>query len=217
MALKKTIGAAALAGAVLALTGCANVEAPVPYGANYAQPTQMKVRAAGHWDLMANDVVAETLATLERNGLNAKTPLYVALPQNASAFDAVFHDLVVTKLVQNGATVYNTPGQQLEVSYDAKVVHHNLQHTGAYSPDTPDGANRRGHNGFGATIGDADYQPVTAVGAPAYSEVLLTSTVLRQGQYVARKSNVYYVDNATVGQFAKTEAYRAVNMKVVNK
>ena len=46
MALKKTIGAAALAGAVLALTGCAS-EAPVPYGANYAQPTQMKVRAAG--------------------------------------------------------------------------------------------------------------------------------------------------------------------------
>ena len=90
MALKKTIGAAALAGAVLALTGCA-VEAPVPYGANYAQPTQMKVRAAGHWDLMASDVVAETMATLERNGLNAKKPLYVALPQNASAGRAPAH------------------------------------------------------------------------------------------------------------------------------
>jgi len=210
MALKKTIGAAALVGAVLALTGCA-VEAPVPYGANYAQPTQMKVRAAGHWDLMASDVVAETMATLERNGLNAKTPLYVALPQNASAFDAVFHDLVVTKLVQHGASVYNTPGQQLELNYDAKIVHHNLQHVDGY------GYSREGFNGFGATIGDADYQPVTAAGAPAYSEVLLTSTVLRQGQYVARKSNVYYVDNASVGQFAKTEAYRAVNMKVVNK
>lgn len=216
MALKKTIGAAALASALLALTGCAAVDAPVPYGANYAQPTQMKVRAAGHWDLMANDVVAETLATLERNGLNAKTPLYVALPNNASAFDRVFHDLVVTKLVQGGASVYNTPGQQLELSYDAKIVHHNLQHVGAYSPDA-DGGNRRNHNGFGATIGDADYQPITAVGAPAYSEVLLTSTVLRQGQYVARKSNVYYVDNASVGQFAKSTAYRAVNMKVVNK
>ncbi len=210
MALKKTIGAAALVGAVLALTGCA-VEAPVPYGANYAQPTQMKVRAAGHWDLMASDVVAETMATLERNGLNAKTPLYVALPQNASAFDAVFHDLVVTKLVQQGASVYNTPGQQLELNYDAKIVHHNLQHVDG------NGYSREGFNGFGATIGDADYQPVTAAGAPAYSEVLLTSTVLRQGQYVARKSNVYYVDNASVGQFAKTEAYRAVNMKVVNK
>lgn len=213
MALKKTIGAAALAGAVLALTGCA-VEAPVPYGANYAQPTQMKVRAAGHWDLMAADVVSDTLATLERNGLNAKTPMFVALPPNASAFDAVFHDLVVTKLVQNGASVYNTPGQQLEVSYDAKIVHHNLQH---YGIDSTDG-NRRGNNGFGATIGDADYLPATAAGAPAYSEVLVSSTVLRQGQYVARKSNVYYVDNATIGQFAKTEpAYRAVNMKVVNK
>ena len=210
MALKKTIGAAALASAVLALTGCATQDAPVPYGANYAQPTQMKVRAAGHWDLMANDVVAETMATLERNGLNAKTPLYVALPQNASAFDAVFHDLVVTKLVQNGASVYNTPGQQLELSYDAKIVHHNLMHM-----DALDGRSRGGN--FGATLGDADYQPVTIAGAPAYSEVLLTSTVLRQGQYVARKSNVYYVDNASVGQFAKSEAYRAVNMKVVNK
>ena len=76
---------------------------------------------------------------------------------------------------------------------------------------------RAGFTGCGATLGAADSQPVTAAGAPAYSEVLLTSTVLRQGQYVARKSNVYYVDNASVGQFAKTEAYRAVNMKVVNK
>ena len=41
MALKKTIGAAALASALLALTGCTAVDAPVPYGANYAQPTQM--------------------------------------------------------------------------------------------------------------------------------------------------------------------------------
>ena len=216
MALQKTIGAAALAGAVLALTGCAVVDAPVPYGANFTQPTQMKVRAAGHWDLMANDVVAETMATLERNGLSAKTPLYVAMPANASAFDAVFLDLVVTKLVQNGASVYNTPGQQLEVSYDAKVVHHNLQHYGAWNADG-NGYGRSGYYGFGATIGDADYLPATVAGAPAYSEVLLTSTVLRQGQYVARKSNVYYVDNATVGQFAKSEAYRAVNLKVVNK
>lgn len=216
MALKKTIGAAALAGAVLALTGCAS-EAPVPYGANYAQPTQMKVRAAGHWDLMANDVVADTLGTLQRNGLSPKTPLYVALPHNPSAFDTVFHALVVTKLVQNGASVYNTPGQQLEVSYDAQVVHHNLQHVGGYDPQAPYGADGRGYNGFGATIGDADYQPITAAGAPAYSEVLLTTTVLRQGQYVARKSNVYYVDNAAVGQFAKTEPYRAVNLKVVGQ
>ncbi|MGE8493334.1 MULTISPECIES: hypothetical protein [Comamonas] len=212
MALKKTIGAAALASAVLALTGCA-VEAPVPYGANYAQPTQMKVRAAGHWDLMASEVVADTLATLERNGLNAKTPLYVALPQNASAFDSVFHDLVVTKLVQHGASVYTTPGQQLEVSYDAKVVHHNLQQAGNWAYE---GDNGQVVAGVSPTIG-TDYQAATIAGAPAYSEVLLTTTVLRQGQYVARKSNVYYVDNATVGQFAKTEAYRAVNMKVVNK
>ena len=215
MAIKKTIGVAALAGAVLALTGCAAVEAPVPYGANYAQPTQMKVRAAGHWDLMANDVATETLATLERNGLSVKTPIYVALPQNASAFDATFHDLVVTKFVQSGASIYNTPGQQLEVSYDAKVVHHNLQQGGDWVVDG-DGNGRRRVNGVGPTIGE-DYMPATMAGAPAYSEVVLTSTVLRQGQYVARKSNVYYVDNATVGQFSKTEAYRAVNVKVVNK
>ena len=95
-------------------------------------------------------------------------------------------------------------------------MHHNLQHYGAWNADG-NGYGRSGYYGFGATIGDADYLPATVAGAPAYSEVLLTSTVLRQGQYVARKSNVYYVDNATVGQFAKSEAYRAVNLKVVNK
>ena len=212
MALKKTIGAMALAGAMLALTGCAVMEAPVPYGANYVQPTQLKVRAAGHWDLMATDVVEQTLATLQRNGLPADAPLYVALPPHASAFDTAFHALVITKLVQHGASVFNTPGQSLEVSYHAQVVHHNLQKPDTYGVDG-DGSPV---NTVGATIG-SDYLPATAAGAPAYSEVLLTTTVLHQGQYVARESGVYYVDNATVGQFAKhQQGPSGVTMKVVS-
>ena len=61
---------AALASAVLALTGCA-VEAPVPYGANYAQPTQMKVRAAGQdrrfsdWKARRVEMIVAPIAVAE--------------------------------------------------------------------------------------------------------------------------------------------------------
>ncbi|WP_460483037.1 hypothetical protein [Comamonas humi] len=209
MALYKTIGMAALASAVVAMSGCA--EAPIPGASNYyPQPQQYKVRAAGHWDLMANDVAAETLATLERNGLSPKTPMHVALPQHPSAFDAAFRELLVTKLVQRGASVYDKGGQQLELNYDAQVVHHNVLHHG----DAQIGGGRS--SGFGEALG-SDYSASTAAGGPAYTEVLLTSGVTRQGQYVARKSNIYYVDNAVAGQFARLVPPRAVSMKVVNQ
>lgn len=207
MALYKTIGMAALAGAVVAMSGCA--EAPIPGASNFnPQPQQYKVRAAGHWDLMAGDVAAETLATLERNGLSAKTPMHVVLPRHPSAFDTAFHELLVTKLVQSGASVYDKAGQQLELNYDAQIVHHNVLHDGQ------NGSARS--SGFGESLG-SDYSASTYVGGPAYTEVLLTSTVTRQGQYVARKSNVYYVDNAVAAQFVKNVPARAVSMKVVNQ
>ena len=211
MAVYKTIGLAALVGAVVAMSGCA--EAPIPGASNFnPQPQQYKVRSAGHWDLMASDVAMETLATLEHNGLSSKTPMHVALPPNPSPFDTAFHQLLVTKLVQNGASVYEKPGQQLELSYDAQVVRHNVQNLGVDAEGRRVEVARSG--GFGAALG-SDYNANGYASGPAYSEVVLTSGVKRDGQFVARKSDVYYVDNASAGQFSKP--VRAVNMKVVGQ
>lgn len=190
MAMNKKLGlAAAVAGLAAVLTGCAP---PVPLTKNFEETSQYKVRAAGHWDAMSHDVAAQTREGLARSGFAADTPLYVAMPQNPSPFDAGFRDLLITRLTDAGAKVYTTPNQRLEVTYHAQVVktpgHANV---GIYTEEThPSGSN---------------------------TEVILTTTVTHAGQYVSRKTDVYYLANADVPLFAKPSPMRPVDMKVVGQ
>ena len=99
MAIYQKLGlAVAVAGMAVALTGCGTP--PVPLTKNFAESSQYKVRAAGHWDAMSRDVAARTRDNLARAGFNADTPLYVTLAPNASAFDAGFRDLLITRLIE---------------------------------------------------------------------------------------------------------------------
>ena len=58
---------------------------------------------------------------------------------------------------------------------------------------------------FGASIGS---------GGPTNTEMILTTTVTRAGQYVSRKTDVYYLENADTPLFTRP-SYRNVNLKVV--
>ena len=50
--------------ASLFLMGCGS--APIPVASNFDYSVQQKVRSAGHWNLMADDVVKQTLETLKK-------------------------------------------------------------------------------------------------------------------------------------------------------
>lgn len=178
----------ALAGMAVALSGCGTP--PVPLTKNFAESSQYKVRAAGHWDAMSRDVAARTRDNLARAGVSDDTPLYVALPANASAFDTGFRDLLITRLIDAGAKVQAAPSQQLEVTYNAQVV------------------KTEGHANVG---GYSDEQHVSS----SNTEVILTTTVTSNGRFVSRESDVYYLANVDVPLFAKTTHFRPVNMKVV--
>ncbi|MBP6375358.1 MAG: hypothetical protein KA295_03355, partial [Giesbergeria sp.] len=87
----KTISLAVLAGAVAVLAGCAT-KSPIPLAENFELTVQPKVRSAGHWDLLSRDVVAQTLETLEKAGVDPNSQLYVSLPPNPSEFDSAFRE-----------------------------------------------------------------------------------------------------------------------------
>ena len=55
------------AGAVL-LVGC--VSSPIPVSANFPITVEPKVRSAGHWGLLSNDVVKQTLESLGKLGVS---------------------------------------------------------------------------------------------------------------------------------------------------
>lgn len=228
MLVSKTIRWALLAGAVAALAGCAN-RAPIPLAENFELTTQPKVRSAGHWDLVSGDVVAQTLNSLDKVGVAPGTPMHVVLPGNPTSFEQGFRDFLITKLVQGGAHVQQNPGAPLEVSYHAQVVRHNSDR-----PHFIPGRFTMLATGLMAAYGlryehvdtqlaaalglamAGDYAASVYSGGPTNTEMILTTTVTRGGQYLARKTDVYYLENADTPLFARP-SYRNVHMKVVTQ
>ena len=228
MVFSKAISLAVLAGAVATMVGCAS-RAPIPLAENFELTVQPKVRSAGHWELLSRDVVAQTLATLDKAGVAPGTQLHVALPANPSSFDLAFRDFLITKLVQSGAPVQQMSGQTLDVTYHTQLVRHNSERP-HFIPGqfTMIAAGLMAAYGLRhehldaqllATLGltaAADYGASVNSGGPTNTEMILTTTVSRGGQYVVRKTDVYYLENADTPLFMRP-SYRNVNMKVVSQ
>lgn len=227
MVFSRAISLAVLAGAVATMVGCAN-RAPIPLAENFELTVQPKVRSAGHWEPVSRDVVAQTLATLDKAGVAPGTPLHVALPPNPSAFDVGFRDFLITKLVQSGATVQQMPGQTLDVTYHAQVVRHNSERPhfipGQFTMITAglmaayglrhEHLDAQMLGALGLAVA-ADYGASVNSGGPTNTEMILTTTVARGGQYLARKTDVYYLENADTPLFMRPS--KSVNMKVVSQ
>ena len=228
MVFSKAISLAVLAGAVATMVGCAT-RAPIPLAENFELTVQPKVRSAGHWELLSRDVVAQTLATLDKAGVAPGAQLHVALPANPSSFDLAFRDFLITKLVQSGAPVQQMPGQTLDVTYHTQLVRHNSERP-HFIPGqfTMIAAGLMAAYGLRhehldaqllATLGltaAADYGASVNSGGPTNTEMILTTTVSRGGQYVVRKTDVYYLENADTPLFMRP-SYKNVNMKVVSQ
>ncbi|WP_313299316.1 hypothetical protein [Diaphorobacter sp.] len=227
MAIHKKLGLAlAVAGLAAALSGCSN--APIPLAKNFELTSEYKVRSAGHWEILSRDIVSQTRDGLARAGYRADTPVYVSMPANASTFDLAFRDFLITHLVQDGAKVYDRPGQGLEVTYNAQLVRHNSdrphfipgQFTMLAGGVMAAYGLRHAHLDTQllavlGLAGAADYANSINSGGPTNTEMVLTTTVSNAGQYVSRKTDVYYLENADTPLFLRPSYYRAVNMNVV--
>ena len=67
-----------------------------------------------------------------------------------------------------------------------------------------------------AAAGGLDYANSINSGGPTATELILTTTVTRGGQYVARKTDVYYLENVDTPLFVNN-AMQGVNYKVVSQ
>lgn len=229
MPMWKHSGLMALASACALLVGCGS--APIPVANNFEYTSQSKVRSAGHWDLLANDVVAQTLQTLQQTGVERTTPMYVNLPANASAFDQGFREFLITKMVQSGVTVQDqAKDAQLQLTYDSQVVIHKSarphfipgQFTMLAGGLMAAYGMRHSHTdsfvaaALGIT-GAADFANSINSGGPTHTEVILTTSVQRSGQYLARKTDVYYLEDVDAPLFLRNATVPVRNFKVVGQ
>ena len=209
------------AGAVL-LVGCAS--SPIPVSANFPITVEPKVRSAGHWALLSNDVVKQTLESLGKLGVSGN--LYVAQPANATAFDKAFQNFLITDLVKSGRVVQQFPDQALEVSYQTQVVRHNSPRPhfvpgrftmitaglyAAYGLSINPNIGDKMAGGLAAAMG-ADYIASESSGGPTHTELILTTTIASGGRYLVRKTDVYYVEevDTTLLQYRAPQVMKVV-------
>ncbi len=188
------------------LAGCAS--SPIPVSANFPLTVEPKVRSAGHWGQVSNDVAKQTLESLSKLGVSGN--LYVALPANPTAFDRAFNNFLITDLVKAGRVVQQSPDQALEVSYETQVVRHNSPRPNflpgrftmitaglyaAYGLGLNPNVGDKMAGGLAAAVG-ADYIASESSGGPTATELILTTTIASGGRYLVRKTDVYYVEEA---------------------
>jgi hypothetical protein len=201
----KTLMQMAIGAGAALLVGCAS--SPIPVSANFPLTVEPKVRSAGHWGLLSNDVVKQTLDSLGKLGVNGN--LYVALPPTPTEFDKAFQQFLITDLVKSGRVVQQYPDRALEVSYQTQVVRHNSPRPnflpGRFTMIT---AGLYAAYGLGlAPVGDkmagglayaagADYIASESSGGPTATELILTTTIAQGGRYLVRKTDIYYIEEA---------------------
>ena len=212
------IAARLIAVSILA-AGCAS---PVPVAETHPLSHQKKVKAAHHWDVIAEDVAKETALLLAREGQGGQRTLFVPLPSTNSAFDQAFRNFLVTRLVRQGLPVSEKPAGALEVRYETQVVQYQSRRED-YRPGVLTGlvagilvgrnfhtwdATERGMGAVAAVAGlDVAGGHLTS---PSQTELLVTTSLSEGGRFLLRKSDVYYIEDEDGSLYRQAKEWKVV-------
>ena len=222
--IRLTGGAAALW--VAALAGCA--QSPIPVAGNFDLTEQKKVRSAGHWQVISRDAAKETLKMLDEAGVASNARLAVVAPEKASGFEKTFHDMLTTELVRSGRRVAPSNQNVVQVSYTVQVVEHKSDRPhhipGIYTMLTAGVGvvyglrNQHLDAQLAGVLGGAvvaDYASSVYSGGPTHHELVLTTSAGTPDQILARKTDVYYIEDADASLFRAPPEFKT--LKVVNQ
>jgi len=205
--------------AALIVVGCTS---PVPVAQNVSASSQQVARSARHWDVVADDVVEQTIDTLESEETLEGRPLFVSPSAQRTAFDKAFREFLITRLVAEGRAVdvcraprvkakegFAAEGAQIEVTYDTQLVRHGAD-LSVYDNEPrrftwlATGvlvARQLSEVHLSTATGGA-----TAIAGAAFidwwrgrsseatrTEIVVTTTISENNRFVMRRSDIYYV------------------------
>ncbi|MCK0507950.1 hypothetical protein [Aromatoleum anaerobium] len=216
-----------LAPMVAALVGCAS---PAPVPVNFQMSHQKVARTAHHWDVVADDVVSETLREIAEKAQLQGRGVFVA-PTRNSAFNTAFREFMITRMVNRGANVSVCRGEtggaggfaasapDVEIVYDIQLVKHG-DDLPAYQPPrwtllaagvaVVRDVILDGH-GTAGTIGGIALGEWGAGhwANPTRTEIIVTTTIAENNRFVSRKSDIYYVPENDTKLFMQRVAQRS--------
>lgn len=201
----------ALAAIVLAGGGC---QSQVPSAASFPHSYQKTVKASQHWQIIADDTAGQAVDSIQKQAITA--PVHIA-PNAArsSTFSQAFREFLTTSLVNKGVAVSTAESGPLEIKVETRVIRQKSDRT-AHAPgaftlltagiwvlrnaiaDSWSGGTVSGLLLGGAIATDTFNakgvnHPLGS--APTHTELIVTTSVTNKGQYVMRRSDVYYIED----------------------
>lgn len=200
----------------LSIFGCAS---PVPVAENFPVSYQKVARTASHWDVIADDVVAQTAATIGANPVLQKRGIFVSRSTRSAAFDVAFRDFLINHMVSRGlpvsvcktpmssATGFAMDGPDVDVQYEARIIGHGADMP-QYRPGllttlaagvavlhniTHSDLSRGEENASLIAFGALADVGVGHLAKATRTELLITTTIAENNRFILRRSDIYYV------------------------
>lgn len=210
------------------VSACANQ----PTAQWHPHSQQKKLNAAQHWGLIAADAVEQTKIAVSEQGLAKDKPLYVT-DNTGTHFDRAFRNYMITGLVNAGLTVSPTKDGAIEIAYESQVIRHGASFDPSLFGYKPGMAATgvasfwvlRGLAKSSSSLGIAAATVAGAAGYDTYKateptgvELLLTTSIIQNNQYVIRNTDAYYIEKADAYLFepCKSRSTRGCRPKITN-
>lgn len=202
----------------LLATGCAT-EVPIPK--TYPLSSQHKLKSAHHWDVIAKDAAQQVASGLVKHSL-ATTPVVVSTQQAGAPFQKGFRNFLITHLVDLNQPVVQKDAD-VEVQFETQIVRHASERQANIPGELTvltagvivvrqavlnwgESSIKAGALGL---AGLADWGKGHATGVTK-TEVIVTTSLMRKGQYLMRKTDVYYLEDVDGGLFEQMKEWRVV-------
>lgn len=208
----------------LLLGGCAAPYSETPIATNVPSENQLKLQAASHWQLIAQDAANRLTASLE------KAPLYVRQDNLQSPFEKAFTQQLISSLISAGYPVMrntNHPGTlTVQVSAEAllfspgrkqgraligapTLLAAGLWTVGEAVTMAPgDAAGAVALGGLALTEAHQWFASERASGPTPRTEVIVTTQVTSSERYMAQVTSAYYTTETDYRLYAQGQENR---------
>ena len=192
----------------------------IPDPAGYVQSEQKKMQATHHWNVLAADVANQINNELILNDYLA-SPVFVRETcgdenepcpgSESTAFEESFRDLLITNLVSLGVpTRQKQDSSALVINYKTQTVYHHRNTWRSIKPGLLTALtagilvirNAPADLIWLAGAGTIDVANAAYVTSSNF-EVLITTSVVADGRYLYRSSNIYYINDQDSWHYQK--------------
>lgn len=224
------------------LAGCANnwgqwqypvkkdqpVASQVPVPTAYPISTQQKMQAMHHWSVLAEDVAGRISQAIDGNPMHDELRIYV-VPAGTTPFEKAFRELLITQIVQRGIRVTDMASNQAHLNTDIQMVRHHQKsiyteegvyralRPGLYVRDMPPLVGKH-TQAVKHHVRDSEIFVDAGVYTREYprNELMITSSLTYNNDYLVRTSSIYYVDDPEWWQYMHKLSPKEPRMPVVN-